>query len=165
MNARKPLQLRGASGNVDDLANLQQQWVDTRVGSLEGIHSQAQVRGNEEESLPRHNGVGGLAARDAVVVVGWLGEARGVVRVARVGGDLEDLVQEDEARVGEVVRLRDVADAGAQLLRDDGQGVAGGDGVVDHGAWAAGHRGRRAGASAGGCGGSRLSAFRVLVAG
>lgn len=109
----------------------------------------------------------GLAALDAVVVVRRLGEARGVVRAAGVGGDLEHLVQDDEARVGEVVELGDVADAGTQLLRDDGQGVAGRDGVVDRGARAAGHRGRRARAGArgrGACGGG-LRAIRLLIMG
>lgn len=104
--------------------------------------------------------MGGLAALDAVVVVGGLGEARGVVRVARVGGDLEDLVQGDEARVGEVVELRDVADSRGQLLRNDGQGVAGRDGVVDSGSRAAGRRWRRACAGARGSG---LRAIRVLI--
>lgn len=117
---------------------------------------QPQARGNDEEGLPRHDGVGGLAALDAVVVVGGLGEARGVVRVAGVGGDLEDLVQGDEARVGQVVELRDVTDARGQLLRDDGQGVAGRDGVVDSGSRATGDRGRRA------CAGARGSGLRAI---
>lgn len=154
-----PLQLRVANRHVDDLANLKQQRVDTRVSSLESIHGQTQARGNDEKGLPRHDSVGGLATFDALIVVGRLSKARSVVRVAGVGRDLEHLVEGDEARVGEVVQLRDVADAGAQLLRDDGQGVAGGDGVVDGGAWAAGRRGRRA--RAGGCG---LRAVGLLVA-
>lgn len=98
-----PLQLRVANRHVDNLANLKQQRVNARVRSLQGIHSQAQARGNDEECLPRHNGVGGLTALDAVIVVGGLGEARGVVRVAGVGWDLEDLVEGDESRVREVV--------------------------------------------------------------
>lgn len=150
------LQLRVANRHVDDLTNLQQQRVDARVGSLEGIDSQPQARGNDEEGIPRHNSVGGLAALDAVVVVRGFGEARGVVRVARVGGNLENLVQGDEARVGEVVELRDVADARGQLLGDDGEGVAGRDGVVDGGSRAAGRRWRRA------CAGARGSGLRAI---
>lgn len=153
------LQLRVANRHVDDLANLQQQRVDARVGSLKGIDSQPQARGNDEEGLPRHDSVGGLAALNAVIVVRGLGKARGVVRVARVCGDLEDLVQGDEARVGEVVELRDVTDARGQLLRDYGQGVTGRDGVVDSGSRAAGRRWRRA--CAGACG-SGLRAIGLL---
>lgn len=159
------LQLRVANRHVDNLSNLQQQRVHARVGSLEGIHRQPQARGNDEEGLPRHDGVGGVAALDAVVVVRGLGEARCVVRAAGVGRDLEDLVQGDEARVGEVVELRDVADARGQLLRDDGQGVAGRDRVVHRGPRAAGNRWRGARAGAGGRGsrGSGLRAVGLLI--
>lgn len=161
------LQLRVADRHVDDLPDLQQQRVDARVSSLQRIDRQPQARGDYEEGLPGHDGVRGLAALDAVVVVRRLGEARGVVRAAGVGGDPEHLVQGDEARVGEVVELGDVADARGELLRDDGQGVAGRHGVVDRGARAAGHRGRgaRAGAGGRGAGGGGLRAIWLLIMG
>lgn len=161
LTLRNCLQLRIAKRHVDDLSNLQQQGVDARVRSLQGIDRQPQARGNDEEGLPRHDGVGGVAALDAVVVVRGLGEARRVVRAARECGHLEHLVQIEEARVGEAVELGDVADARAQLLRDDGQGVAGRHGVLDRGARAAGDR--RRGARAGACGrGARRGGLRAI---
>lgn len=75
-----------------------------------------------------------------------------------MGRDLEDLAEVDDVGVGEVVELGDVADAGAQLLGDDGEGVTGDDGVVDDGALGAGRGGSGLGA-----GGGRVLLLRLLA--
>lgn len=153
-----------ADGDVDDLALLEEEGVDTLVGSEQGVDVEAEVAGDDEEGVALLDGVGGGAALDAGGGAG-LGQAGGVVGVADVGGDLEDLAEEDEVGVLEAVELGDVADAGAQLLRDDGEGVAGDNGVVDDGALGAGGgggSGGRGGARGGDLGGSSLL-YRLLA--
>lgn len=93
-----------AKRHVDNLSNLlQQERVNAGVRGLEGIDRQPQARGNDGDSVPGYNGVGGVPALDAVVVVGGLGEARRVVRAAQVHGHLEDLVQAEEPRLARLL--------------------------------------------------------------
>lgn len=149
-------------GDVDDIADLEQERVHALVGSEEGVDVEAEALGDEEEGVAGDDGVGGRAALDAGIAA-LLGQARGVVRGADVGRDLEDLAEREEVGVGDAARVGDVADAGAESLRDDGQGVARDDGVVNDRAGGACRRGddrnrgrgRRAGGSGRG-GGSLL---------
>lgn len=144
-----------ADGDVDDITDVKEEGVDTLVSGEESVNIETEALGDDEEGVARDDGVGGRAVHNAGGVT-LLGQAGCVVGVADICRDLEDLAEGDEVGVGKAVGIGDIADATAELLGDDGQGVVADDGVLDGGA-------RGASRSSGGRGGGSGSRVLLLI--